>query len=71
MIALTSNALRGLRDAAREIGETTVTVATDAGVITFHFDHAQATAHVLPHDSSPTRQQLAAMFGIPLTAETA
>lgn len=69
---LTAKALTRLRDAAREIGEDHVTIASDAGVITFDFSHpGEARARVLGYETQPTRQQLSAILGIPLTAETA
>lgn len=72
MLKLTPQALRALQVAAREIGETIVTIATDSGVITFDFSDADhPIAKPLPYESTPTRQQLAALFDLPVTAETA
>lgn len=71
MIELTSKAITSLREAAREIGEQHVTVATNAGVISFEFSGPEVRARALPFDGAPTRQELSAMFKIPLTAETA
>ena len=66
MLEITSKAITRLRDAAREIGEETVTLATSSGVITFDFGHPHETrAHALGYETQPTRQQLAAMLGRP------
>ena len=72
MIALTTNGIEKLRQAAQEIGESSVTVATKSGVITFDFTTPhEISARVLGYECQPSREQLSAMFGIPLTAETA
>jgi hypothetical protein len=67
MMQLTCRSIGLLKAAALEIGETSVTVATDSGVISFDFSRADEThARVLGYESQPTRQQLAAMLRLPL-----
>lgn len=72
MIAMSSKSLCAIRDACREIGETSVTIASDAGVITFDFSWPdEVRAKPLAYETQPTRQQLSAILGVPLSAETA
>ena len=66
MIAITGKALGALRDACRQIGENQVTVATDAGVISFDFAFpGEVRAQALGYESQPSRQQLIAILGMP------
>jgi hypothetical protein len=63
MLSITPKAILSLREAARQIGESRVTVATDAGVITFDFSAPDRThLRALPYESQPTRLELTAMF---------
>jgi hypothetical protein len=65
MLEITGKALATLRDAAREIGESEVTVATAAGVITFDFSNPHVIhARPLRTDSQPTRQELLTLLGV-------
>jgi hypothetical protein len=66
MMPLTTSSILKLREAAREIGEDRVTVASPAGVITFDFSLAtNISARLLGYETQPSRQELAAMFGRP------
>ena len=65
MIAITGHAIAALQRACREIGEDHVSVATDAGVISFDFASPhEIRGKALTFDSQPTRVQLAAMLGL-------
>ena len=71
MIAIDSKALLALRGACRQLGEDEVTVATTSGVITFSFSSPhEVRAQEVPYEAQPTRQQLAAMLGIPSVPQT-
>ena len=60
---VTIGQLNRIREAVLDIGETSVTLATSGGVVTFDFsDPHTITARPLPFESQPSRQELAAML---------
>jgi len=54
--------ITALREACRELGESSVTLATPSGVITFTFHPEPAHAKGLAYESQPSRQELMAML---------
>jgi len=67
MMTISASNIGKLREIAREFGEDSVTIASAAGVITFDFSrHEEVRARMLPYESQPSRQELAALLKRPV-----
>ena len=67
-MTLSAGTIEQLRRAAAQLGETTVVIACDAGVLTFEFSNAGTTVRQLGYDTAPNKQELSALLGMPVTA---
>lgn len=61
---LTCTALRALRDAAAQIGETTVTIEAESGVITFDFSRPDEARARVDHHRPATHETLSPILAI-------